>query len=425
MSKTLTEIAQLLSTPKTFKKTVPEKTKEVEEVKPVPKVQLIYAFNGTGKTRLSREFKQLIAPKNEGEDPTGEESVRTRDKILYYNAFTEDLFYWDNDLNFDAEPKLKIQPNSFTDWVLKQIKEQGQDQNIVANFQRYANDRLTPQFNTEYTRNDSDGNEILVRAFSEVTFTIETGDESGSGDLKISKGEESVFIWSLFYTLLDQVIAILNIAELEDRETNEFDKLEYVFIDDPVSSLDDNHLIELAVDLATLIKSNSSDIKFIISTHNPLFFNVLCNELGSNDNSHSPTWRGKWFSKSRLEKSDDGRYELVAQPNDSPFSYHLHLLTLLEEVIKSGQIEKYHFNLLRNILEKTATFLGYKRWEHLLPKTSGDSPNPYAQRIVNFSSHSKHAAEEVPPLKPEEKKVLENLVKHIVSEHNFYREANQ
>jgi hypothetical protein len=27
------------------------------------KVHLIYAFNGTGKTRLSREFKELIAPK--------------------------------------------------------------------------------------------------------------------------------------------------------------------------------------------------------------------------------------------------------------------------------------------------------------------------------------------------------------------------
>ena len=232
MSKTLADIARELSSPKTVKKTVPEKTKEVEEVKPVPKVQLIYAFNGTGKTRLSREFKQLIAPKNEGdetgEDSGSEESELSRDKILYYNAFTEDLFYWDNDLDFDAEPKLKIQPNSFTDWVLQ---DQGQDQNIVANFQRYANDRLTPQFNTEYTRNDSAGNEILVRAFSEVTFTIETGDESGSGNLKISKGEESIFIWSVFYTLLDQVIAILNIAELEDRETNEFDKLEYVFIE--------------------------------------------------------------------------------------------------------------------------------------------------------------------------------------------------
>jgi hypothetical protein len=29
------------------------------------------------------------------------------------------LFYWDNDLEQDADPKLRIQPNSFTDWVLK------------------------------------------------------------------------------------------------------------------------------------------------------------------------------------------------------------------------------------------------------------------------------------------------------------------
>ncbi len=76
------------------------------------KVQLIYAFNGSGKTRLSREFKQLIAPKNDNEDATNNEGevAFSRNKILYYNAFTEDLFYWDNDLDSDAEPKLKIQP---------------------------------------------------------------------------------------------------------------------------------------------------------------------------------------------------------------------------------------------------------------------------------------------------------------------------
>ena len=31
------------------------------------KVQLIYAFNGTGKTRLSREFKNLVSPKDDEE----------------------------------------------------------------------------------------------------------------------------------------------------------------------------------------------------------------------------------------------------------------------------------------------------------------------------------------------------------------------
>ena len=86
-------------------------TKEKTQIESELKVQLIYAFNGTGKTRLSREFKELIAPKSDTEtDDTGLVSK----KIIYYNAFTEDLFYWDNDLENDAELKLKIHPNVFT-----------------------------------------------------------------------------------------------------------------------------------------------------------------------------------------------------------------------------------------------------------------------------------------------------------------------
>lgn len=421
MGKTLTEIAQQLSTPKKVQKTVAEKTKVVEEIKPVPKVQLIYAFNGTGKTQLSREFKRLIAPKFDNDDDDEADQLElSRNKILYYNAFTEDLFYWDNDLNGDGQSKLKIQPNSFTDWVLR---DQGQDLNIITNFQRYTNNKLTPRFNEEYKINENN-KEITIQAFSEVTFSLEGGDDEHSGILKISKGEESNFIWSVFYTLIEQVISVLNIVEPEERETDQFNELEYVFVDDPVSSLDDNHLIQLAVDLAQLVKLNDSNVKFIITTHNPLFFNVLCNEFGSDEKTQHYNWKSKWFSKSRLEKNEDGSVHLIEQPNDSPFAYHLHLISQLEEAIESGQIEKYHFNLLRNVLEKTATFLGYKRWEYLLPETSDGLPNPYAKRIVNFSSHSKHAAEEVAPLKPEEKKILENLVKHIVDRHQFWQEKN-
>lgn len=402
MSKTLTEIARQL--------------KDSDK-----KVQLIYAFNGVGKTRLSREFKRPISAKADGSEDNDEvdQLELSRNKILYYNAFTEDLFYWDNNLAGDAIYKLKIQPNSFTDWVLK---DQGQDRNIITNFQHYANEKLTPRFNEEYKVKGKDDEEITVKAFSEVTFSLERGDDEHSSNLKISKGEESNFIWSIFYTLLEQVIGILSVAEPSERETNDFDQLEYVFIDDPVSSLDENHLIQLAVDLAQLVKSNDSSVKFVITTHNPLFFNVLCNEFGSNEKTERYNWKAKWFSKSLLEKNGDGSFQLIEQANDSPFAYHLHLISQLEDAIKSGQIEKYHFNLLRNILEKTATFLGYKRWEHLLPETDDGLPNPYAKRIVNFSSHSKHAAEEVKPLKPEEKKLLENLVKHIIERHLFWQQ---
>jgi hypothetical protein len=401
MGKTLTEIAQQLSTPTTLKKTVTEKTKEVDEVKPVPKVQLIYAFNGTGKTRLSREFKELVSPKLDGDEIHASE-LATK-KILYYSAFTEDLFYWDNDLGQDAERKLRIQPNAFTHWVLQ---EQGQELSIARAFQRYTSDKLTPRFSPD---------------FSSVSFSFERGNELSASNVKISKGEESNFIWSIFYALMEQVIDVLNVIEPSDRETDQFNQLEYVFIDDPVSSLDDNHLIQVAVDLADLIKLNESNIKFVITTHNPLFFNVLCNELGSDEKNERHSWKSKWFRKSRLEKNEDGSFDLLEQPNDSPFAYHLYLISQLQEVIKSGQIEKYHFNLLRNVFEKTATFLGYKKWEHLLPKTNDGLPNPYAKRIVNFGSHSKHSGDEVGPLKPEEKKVLEQLVKHVIDNHLFWQ----
>lgn len=358
------------------------------------KVQLIYAFNGMGKTRLSREFKTLIAPKNGNGEEDNEDEL-SRNKVLYYNAFTEDLFYWDNDLANDSEPKLRIQPNSFTDWILE---EQGQDRNIIDTFQRYANDKLTPHFNEEYTYKDAKGDDIIVRPFSEVTFSLERGDDDSSGNLKISKGEESNFVWSIFYTLIDQVISILNVAEPIDRETNQFDQLEYILIDDPVSSLDENHLIQLAVNLGRLIKSSESGVKFLISTHSPLFYNVLYNELKA---------KGGYI----LSRFDDGTFELEAKKGDSnkSFSYHLYIKKLIEQAIEQSGVQRYHFALLRNLYEKTANFLGYKYWTDLLP----DDQEAYANRIMNFYPHNTLSNEEIAePTAPEKEMVrllLENL----------------
>lgn len=376
------------------------------------RVQLIYAFNGTGKTRLSREFKSLVAPIVDGDTELKELEVVSK-KIIYYNAFTEDLFYWDNDLENDAEPKLKIHPNAFTKWI---FEVQGQDVNIISNFQHYSDEKLTPRFNEEYIKNE-DGKNVTVGAFTEITFSYERGNDEPSDNIKISKGEESNFVWCVFYSLLEQVIDVLNIAEPSDRETNQFDQLEYVFIDDPISSLDDNHLIELAVNLAQLIKSSESDLKFIITTHNPLFYNVLCNEF-NNSNKSTGYNKDKHFKKHRLEKKEEGTYELIPQPNDSPFSYHLFLINEIEKAIESEKIYKYHFNFLRNILEKTSTFLGYSDWGDLLIPVNGDRI-AYEKRILNLSSHSKHSAEEIVVLTNDDKNVLRHLISEVSEIYRF------
>lgn len=351
------------------------------------KVQLIYGFNGNGKTRLSKKFRLLVAPKNDTEtDETGLASK----KIIYYNAFTEDLFYWDNDLANDIDLKLKIHPNSFTEWVLS---EQGQDQNVISHFQNYTDRRLTPKFNSDY---------------SEVTFSYERGNEEPSPNIKISKGEESSFVWSVFYSLLKQVIDVLNIAEPSERETDKLNQLEYVFIDDPVTSLDDNHLIQLAVDLAHLIKRSDSGLKFIITTHNPIFYNVLHNEINKK-------------ACYMLDRQEDGTFVIQVKDGDSntSFSYHLHLKKTLEEAIENNQVQKFHFTLLRNLYEKTASFLGFSRWSELLP----ENKESYYNRIMQFTSHSTLANESVAEPSPQEKQTVKLLLEHLISNYSYRKEA--
>lgn len=369
------------------------------------KVQLIYAFNGTGKTRLSRAMKDLIAPKVEGEDESA------RNKFLYYSAFTEDLFYWDNASNGDGAAKLKIQPNSFTNWILV---DQGQELNITRNFQRYTSATLTPSFNQAYTRDNPDGSKIEVKAFSEVAFTIEAGDDAATEAFKISKGEESNFIWSIFYTLLETVVAELNIAEPAERATDQFNALEYVFIDDPVSSLDENHLIELAVNLAELIKSAPAQLKFVITTHSPLFYNVLHNEL---DLKKKPANDGCYL----LERHADGSFSLNTKYGDAnkSFSYHLHLRRILEEAIAQDKIERYHFTLLRNLYEKTAGFLGHDRWGDLLNTAQG-SKDAYL-RVINTFSHSSLSTEQVADPTPQEKQTVKFLLDNLINNYGYWK----
>lgn len=57
---------------------------------------LVFAYNGTGKTRLSYDFAHY--GREEG----------TPQHTLYYNAYTEDLFTWDNDLENNTEHRLLI-----------------------------------------------------------------------------------------------------------------------------------------------------------------------------------------------------------------------------------------------------------------------------------------------------------------------------
>ena len=174
-----------------------------------------------------------------------------------------------------------------------------------------------------------------------------------------------------------------------------------------MTSLDENHLIELAVNLADEIKKSDykfNKLRFIITTHNPLFYNILCNTLKS-------------AKKLYFEKMDDGSFE-IKESDDSPFSYHLFLLSELDKAIKNNEIKKYHYNFLRQLLEKTATFLGYDSWKKLLPGEAEESQT-YYDLIINLCSHARHSGEETSLMNDNQKRVLSYLVNYIEETYHF------
>lgn len=254
------------------------------------------------------------------------------------------------------------------------------------------------------------------------TYTAKNGngeDERITEDnIKISKGEENSFIWSIFYTFLNEVIQSKNAQD-------SFPNLKYIFIDDPVSSLDDRKIIEMAVDLASLIKESkfekttetvheSSGLKFIITTHHPLFFNVLFNELKGDSCS-------RFVLEHKLDLTTGDETYHLKETSDSPFAYHLKVIDIIDEAIKVNQLEKYHYNLLRSLFEKTSTFLGYKSWEEIIPESEKDKVH---RRYLNLFSHDKQSVEEFPDITEDDKEQFKVIYKKFIEKYYFNKDIS-
>jgi len=310
---------------------------------------LLYAYNGTGKTRLSTIFKNLGKAVNDG----GETLWRD---TLYFNAFTEDLFSWDNDLENDTERKLKLNTHSS---FFAGLESMEMDNRIRTLLDRYADFEFridTSTWEVLFAR------EFRVRKDGTAGNEVDSADaeeDGGEGEyetrreeaIKVSRGEENIFIWCFF-------LAIVELA-LDDDGTGPYHWVKHIYIDDPISSLDEHNAIAVANHLAKLLKRPESRLKTVISTHHTLFFNILCNELSR---------ANKYFL------SRDGSPEglLLRKTGDTPFFHHVAALAELYEADRDGRLYTHHFNMLRAILEKTASFHGYQNFSACIKRDADD-----------------------------------------------------
>lgn len=323
------------------------------------KTILLYAYNGTGKTRLSMAFKDI-----------GKQGD-TRD-TLYFNAFTEDLFHWDNDLDGDSDRRLTLNAASR---FFAGLAELEMDNRIRPLLQRYAD------FDFRI-----DTQEWAVR-FSR------TVDGQVIDNIKVSRGEENIFVWCFF-------LAIVQLA-LDGAEAYRWVK--YVYIDDPISSLDEQNAIAVANHLAQLLKRPDSKLKTVISTHHTLFFNVLCNEI-----------KGKAF-RYFLRSVPPGSYSLV-DTTAKPFLHHLASIVELNEAQKAGALYTHHFNMMRRVMEQTATFFGLEDWAECIRAADDET---LSKRMIDLMSHGDYSLYEPREMMEENKAHFRKIFRAFLNRYPF------
>lgn len=219
-------------------------------------------------------------------------------------------------------------------------------------------------------------------------------------NIKISRGEEHIFIWCFF-------LAILQIS-LDKEEGSPYEWVKYVYIDDPISSLDDNYAVSVAHNLATLLKSYNGPIQFIISTHHGLFFNVLCNEL-----DNAPRYL--------LSKNTSNEYYFIQLKGDTASLYHVAMLKMLKDTLDNNEpLYPYHFNVLRNIMEKTANFHGLAGFKKCMELEDAG----FYERLIPVLNHGGYSVFEPKEMLPENKEYFKEILKKLLDTYPFHQDLS-
>lgn len=386
-----------------------QKCFEIDPYEKFTNCALVFAYNGTGKTRLSYDFAHY--GRTEG----------SPHNTLYYNAYTEDLFTWDNDLENNSEYRLLINKKSSLIQGLA-----GYD--FSESLRKYLGVFTDIDFEFHYDDEDVKIPDYVVFSKNEKTTVPLNGQlqtfEEKVENIKISRGEERLFVWCFFRCILDLVV----------NGDDAYRDIEYIYIDDPMSSLDDNNVIAFAAQLYNVIRQqherevkelrNNGEfrrIKFVVSTHHALFFHVMLHGLKADDKL------GRYY----LHRDRQTNETTLKEMSDStPFYYNVAMMSEMEKAIKEDNLYTYHFTIMRSVMEKIKEFFGHFDFRYILDginykenlfEESAFSKNELTDlysRIVNVFSHQ---GSFFAPAKMNEdnKDSLKTLFYHIKKKYHF------
>ena len=366
---------------------------------------LVFAYNGTGKTRLSYDFAHY--GREEG----------SPQHTLYYNAYTEDLFTWDNDLENNSEHRLLINQSASLIQGLAGY-------NFAGKLHKYLQVFADIDFDFHYDENSPEIPDYVVfskKFTNRVKLNGEwTEIEDEIENIKISRGEERLFVWCFFRCILDQVI----------NGNEAYKDIKYIYIDDPISSLDDNNVIAFAEQLYSLIrqqlkqereeflaeKTDFRRIRFVVSSHHALFFHTMLHGLNGDTNL------GRYYLSRNKQKD---QLVLKRMSDNTPFYYNVAMMSEIKKAIESDMLYTYHFTVLRSVMEKIKEFFGHRDFSIILEGITyrgdvldQDELAEFYSRVMNVLTHQ--GSMFAPALMNDDNKELATAIfNHLVKKYQF------
>ncbi|MXY52848.1 MAG: AAA family ATPase [Gammaproteobacteria bacterium] len=345
-----------------------------ELVQDTTSIQLLFGFNSVGKTRLSVAYKDLT--KNADGSHSG----------IYYNAYSEDLFVWNNDIeNAEANMRLTVLRSS-----LSRLHADLNELDVRAKLEPYR-----PSYDFRFVMHPDA--ESGIESISFFPSGTQPGDVPS---MKISRGEERIFVWCFFLAMME----VEGWADVQPR---------HIFIDDPVSSLDDHNIFVTASTLHDLIEEHFEERKIIIATHHVGLFSIMFDWLTKGEKST----KYKQKTKARILGEKHGEVSLETHKSDV-FLYHLRLLQVLKQAQQGNDVRAYHLALLRQVLESVSSFLGVGRIGHALDTIGLKDPEENA-RIVNALAHKNVYYYESDYLVPENLALFGDILEKLDAHYAF------
>ncbi len=305
---------------------------------------------------------------------------------IYYNAYSEDLFVWKNDIEHDgADIRLAVLPSR-----LSRLHADLNENVIHAKLKAYR-----PGFDFRFSMHQDA--EQGIESISFFPMGRQPGDVP---PMKISRGEERVFVWCFF-------LAMMEVEGWADEQTR------HMFIDDPVSSLDDHNIFVTASMLHELIEEHFGERKIIIATHHVGLFSILFDWLMKGDKS------GKYRPKTRVSILSDRHGEVSLETHRGDvFLYHLRVIQVLEQARQENDVRAYHLALLRQVLESVSSFLGVGRIGYALERIGFENADEIA-RVVNALAHKNVYRYESDLLVPDSLALFDEILEKLNARYKF------